>query len=40
MFVIVELLYGTGEEVKEKRMVANNMEIHYICANNRYNNIY
>jgi hypothetical protein len=37
MFVIVELLCGTQEEGKEKKMIVNNITMHYICAGRRCN---
>jgi hypothetical protein len=29
-------LWNSGGEGKEKRMIVNNIEIHYICAGRRY----
>jgi hypothetical protein len=37
----VELLYGTGRRrERKKRMIANNIEMHNICAGRGYNSMY
>jgi hypothetical protein len=50
--IIYKLIYGTsvrnhgtipwnlGEERKENRMIVNDIEIHYICADRGYNDMY
>jgi hypothetical protein len=30
--LVMELVWNLGEEGKEKRTIVNNVEIHYICA--------
>jgi hypothetical protein len=40
MSVIVEQLYGTWEEGKEKKMIVNNIEMRYICAGRGHDDMY
>jgi hypothetical protein len=36
----VTTLWNLREEGKEKRMLVNNIKMHYICAGRGYNNVY